>query len=51
MNRLFVAYKPAQISSNAFLSQIKKKYKVKKAGYSGTLDPFAKGVLIVAFNQ
>ncbi|TNB63188.1 pseudouridine synthase family protein [Campylobacter helveticus] len=51
MNKLFVAYKPTQISSNAFLSQIKKKYKIKKAGYSGTLDPFAKGVLIIAFNQ
>lgn len=51
MNRLFVAYKNAELSSNAFLSLIKKKYKVKKAGYSGTLDPFAKGVLIVAFGQ
>lgn len=49
MNRLFVAYKPANISSNAFLHTLKKKYNVKKAGYSGTLDPFAKGVLIVAF--
>ncbi len=48
-NRLFVAYKPPFIGSNRFLSQIKKKYKIKKAGYSGTLDPFAKGVLIVAF--
>lgn len=51
MNKIFVAYKPAHLSSNAFLSQIKKKYKIKKAGYSGTLDPFAKGVLIIAFNQ
>lgn len=49
MNRLFVAYKPVNISSNAFLHTLKKKYKVQKAGYSGTLDPFAKGVLIVAF--
>ncbi len=50
-NRLFVAYKPSFISSNAFLSEIKKRYKVKKAGFSGTLDPFARGVLIVAFSQ
>ena len=49
MNRLFVAYKPANVSSNAFLHSLKKKYGTKKAGYSGTLDPFAKGVLIVAF--
>lgn len=51
INRLFVAYKPANISSNRFLSKIKRKYGVKKAGFSGTLDPFAKGVLIIAFGQ
>jgi tRNA pseudouridine55 synthase len=51
INRLFVAYKPAGVSSNRFLSQIKRKYGVKKAGFSGTLDPFAKGVLIIAFGQ
>ncbi|WP_345741162.1 tRNA pseudouridine(55) synthase TruB [Nitrosophilus kaiyonis] len=48
---LFVAYKPPFISSNRFLNQIKKRYKVKKAGFSGTLDPFAKGVLIIAFGS
>lgn len=51
MNKLFVAYKPSTISSNAFLNKIKKKYKNKKAGFSGTLDPFAKGVLLIAFGQ
>lgn len=51
MNRLFVAYKPAGLSSNQLLSRLKRKYKVKKAGYSGTLDPFAKGVLIVALGN
>jgi len=50
-NRLFVAKKPSFISSNKFLSQIKRKYGVKKAGFSGTLDPFACGVLIIAFGQ
>jgi len=51
MNRLFVAYKPAGISSNQLLGRIKRRYGIKKAGYSGTLDPFAKGVLIVAFGN
>lgn len=51
MNRLFVAYKPTGISSNAFLSKLKRKYGVKKAGFSGTLDPFAKGVLIIGFGS
>lgn len=51
MNRLFVAYKPAGMSSNQLLGKLKRKYGVKKAGYSGTLDPFAKGVLIIAFGN
>ncbi len=50
-NRIFVAYKPEGMVCNHFLSKIKRRYKVKKAGFSGTLDPFAKGVLIVAFGQ
>ncbi|MDR0746495.1 MAG: tRNA pseudouridine(55) synthase TruB [Helicobacteraceae bacterium] len=51
MNRLFVAYKPPFISSNGFLQRLKRKYNVRRAGFSGTLDPFASGVLIVAFEQ
>ncbi|MDR0664267.1 MAG: tRNA pseudouridine(55) synthase TruB [Helicobacteraceae bacterium] len=51
MNRLFVAYKPPFIGSNGFLSRLKRKYGVKSAGFSGILDPFAKGALIVAFGQ
>ena len=51
MNRLFVAYKPSGISSNLFLSKLKRKYNNKKAGFTGTLDPFAKGVLIVGFGS
>ncbi len=51
MNRLFVAYKPTGIGSNLFLSKLKRKYNVKKAGFSGTLDPFAKGVLVIGFGS
>lgn len=51
MNRLFVVNKPIFISSNFYLNRIKRKYKNKKAGFSGTLDPFASGCLIVAFGQ
>lgn len=50
-NRLFVAYKPASMVCNHFLGRIKRRYNVKKAGFSGTLDPFAQGVLIIAFGQ
>ncbi len=51
MNALFVGYKPTGLSSNQFLGRTKRKYKLKKAGYSGTLDPFAKGVLIIALGN
>ncbi len=50
-NRLFVVNKPKGVGSNRYLSRIKRKYGIKKAGFSGTLDPFAEGVLIVAFGQ
>jgi tRNA pseudouridine55 synthase len=51
MNRLFVAYKPSGIGSNKYLYTLKNKYKDKKAGFAGTLDPFAKGVLLVGFGS
>ncbi|EJF06061.1 tRNA pseudouridine 55 synthase [Thiovulum sp. ES] len=51
MNRLFVVEKPIFRSSNSFLGRTKKKYREKKGGFSGTLDPFAGGNLIVAFGQ
>ncbi len=50
-NKIFVSYKPKGVVSNHFLGRIKRKYGVKKAGFSGTLDPFASGVLIIAFGQ
>lgn len=51
INRLFVVNKPPNIGSNRYLSKIKRRYGIKKAGFSGTLDPFAQGVLIIAFGQ
>jgi tRNA pseudouridine55 synthase len=51
MNRLFVAYKPAGVGSNFFLTKLKREYKTKKAGFSGTLDPFAKGVLLIGIGS
>ena len=46
-----MAYKPLFISSNNYLQQLKHKYGAHSGGFSGTLDPFAKGTLIVAFGQ
>ena len=50
-NAIFVGKKPIFVSSNRYLQWLKHRFGVKKAGYSGTLDPFATGVLIVAFGS
>lgn len=51
MNRLFVVNKPIFKSSNGYMGYVKRKYDTKKVGFSGTLDPFATGCLIVATGQ
>ncbi|MCE5360257.1 tRNA pseudouridine(55) synthase TruB [Candidatus Igneacidithiobacillus taiwanensis] len=43
--------KPMGISSNAALQRAKRILGVRKAGHSGTLDPFATGLLILLFGQ
>ncbi|AZV46199.1 tRNA pseudouridine(55) synthase TruB [Nautilia sp. PV-1] len=50
-NIMFVANKPMFVSSNKFLNRLKRKYGIKKMGFSGTLDPFACGCLIIASGQ
>jgi tRNA pseudouridine55 synthase len=45
---LFVGYKPLFVSSNNYLMRIKREMKADSAGFSGTLDPFATGVLVIA---
>jgi tRNA pseudouridine55 synthase len=44
-------YKPVNISSFGFLKILKKYFKEKKIGHGGTLDPFAKGVLVVGIQR
>ncbi|MAW34492.1 MAG: tRNA pseudouridine(55) synthase TruB [Gammaproteobacteria bacterium] len=43
--------KPSGISSNHALSKVKKKLSQRKAGFSGTLDPLASGLLIIFLNK
>lgn len=43
--------KPEGISSARVVNQVKKIFQVKKAGHTGTLDPFATGLLPVALGQ
>jgi tRNA pseudouridine55 synthase len=51
VNRLFVVNKPIFKTSNGYMGYVKRKYGTKKVGFSGTLDPFATGCLIVATGQ
>jgi tRNA pseudouridine55 synthase len=43
--------KPADMSSARAVAKVKKLLEAKKAGHTGTLDPFATGVLICCINQ
>ena len=51
MHSLFVVNKPIFRTSNGYMGYVKRKYQTKKVGFSGTLDPFATGCLIVATGQ
>jgi tRNA pseudouridine55 synthase len=43
--------KPAGISSNGALQQVKRLFGAAKAGHAGTLDPLASGLLVVLFGE
>lgn len=43
--------KPAGLTSNAALQKAKRLFNAAKAGHTGTLDPFASGLLPVCFGQ
>lgn len=43
--------KPAGASSNRVLQGVKHGYRAKKAGHTGTLDPFADGLLVCCFGK
>ena len=51
LSGLIVLDKPAGMSSAQAVSKVKKLLDVKKVGHTGTLDPFATGVLICCINQ
>ncbi len=50
-NGIIVIDKPAGISSARVVARVKKALGVKKAGHSGTLDPFATGLLVCGINK
>lgn len=51
LNGFLVLDKPAGMSSNQALGRVKRMFHPKKAGYMGTLDPLATGVLPIAFGK
>jgi len=51
MDDIIVLNKPRGISSNHFLTMVKKKTGIKKVGHAGTLDPLAEGVLVVGLGK
>ncbi|MCP4669749.1 MAG: tRNA pseudouridine(55) synthase TruB [Desulfobacula sp.] len=50
-NGIMAINKPAGISSAHVVSRVKKALGVKKIGHTGTLDPFATGLLLCAINK
>lgn len=51
INGFLLIDKPIGISSNNALQQVKNIFNAKKAGYIGTLDPLASGILPVCFGE
>jgi len=50
MNGVLVLDKPKGITSQKAVSEVNKVIKAKRAGHTGTLDPFATGVLPICFD-
>jgi len=48
---ILLVNKPQGLTSNAVLQQVKRLYKAKKAGHTGSLDPLATGMLPICFGE
>src|SRR5699024_7547081 len=51
LDGLFLLDKPVGMSSNHALQRARRLYDARKAGHTGTLDPFATGLLICCFGR
>jgi tRNA pseudouridine55 synthase len=51
INGILAVDKPSGMSSAKLTAQIKRLLKVKKAGHTGTLDPFATGVMLLCIGK
>ncbi|AKX34000.1 tRNA pseudouridine synthase B [Spiroplasma litorale] len=48
---IFLIDKPKGITSNNLIQKLKAKFKIDKIGHAGTLDPMARGLMVVLVNQ
>jgi len=51
LNGIVVVDKPAGLSSAQVVSRVKALFGARKAGHTGTLDPFATGILVCCINR
>jgi tRNA pseudouridine55 synthase len=51
MNGIIVLHKPPDMTSAQVVTQVRRILRVKKVGHTGTLDPFATGVLVCCINK
>ena len=51
LNGFLVIDKPVDMTSAQVVARVKRLTRAKKVGHTGTLDPFATGVLICCLNQ
>ncbi len=51
MNGILIVDKPAGITSHDVVSRVRRILKTKRVGHTGTLDPFATGVMVVLVGQ
>ena len=51
MNGILVIDKPAGITSHDVVSRVRRILKTKRVGHTGTLDPFATGVMVILVGQ
>ncbi len=51
MDKIFAIYKPKGPTSRQVLNELQKATGIRKIGHAGTLDPLAKGVLVVGIGR
>ena len=51
MNKIIVVNKPSGFTSHDVVNKLRKIFKTKRVGHTGTLDPDATGVLVVCLNE